>query len=149
MKSMPVESPITVRVQRAYTHAPERVFDAWLDPALLGRWMFGPAIRDEEIVRLTVDPRVGGKFSFVVRRQGAEIDHVGEYLEIDRPTRLVFTWGTADNLPGTSRVTIEIAPRDGGCELSLTHDMDRKWADYAARTEQGWRTMLEALARVG
>ena len=123
---MPVESPITVRVQRAYTHSPERVFDAWLDPALLGRWMFGPAIRDEEIVRLTVDPRVGGKFSFVVRRQGAEIDHVGEYLEIDRPTRLVFTWGTADNLPETSRVTIEIAPRDGGCELTLTHDMDRE-----------------------
>jgi uncharacterized protein YndB with AHSA1/START domain len=113
------------------------------------RWMFGPVIRDEEIVRLTVDPRVGGKFSFVVRRQGAEIDHVGEYLEIDRPTRLVFTWGTADNLPETTRVTIEIAPRDSGCELTLTHDMDRKWADYAARTEQGWRTMLEALARVG
>ena len=39
-------------------------------------------------------------------------------------------------------------PRDGGCELTLTHDMDRKWADYAARTEQGWRTMLEALALV-
>lgn len=144
---MPVESPITVRVQRAYPHAPERVFDAWLDPSVLGRWMFGPSIRDEEIVRLSVDPRVGGMFSFVVRRQGAEIDHVGQYLEIDRPARLVFTWGVAEDLPETSRVTIDIAARDGGCDLTLTHTMDAKWADYAARTESGWQMMLSALDR--
>ena len=121
----------------AYDLAPERVFDAWLDPALIGKWMFGPAVRDEEIVRLSVDARVGGSFSFLVRRQGTEIDHVGQYLEIDRPRRLVFTWGTADDLPDTSRVTIDIAGRAGGCDLTLTHEMDAKWADYKDRTEAG------------
>jgi uncharacterized protein YndB with AHSA1/START domain len=148
MTAMPADSQVTVRVQRAYDHPPERVFDAWLDPALLGRWMFGPAIRDEEIVRLSVDPHVGGSFSFVVRRQGTEIDHVGQYLEIDRPRRLVFTWGTADTLPDTSRVTIDIVKKETGCELTLTHDMDPKWAEYAERTESGWRKMLEAIERV-
>jgi uncharacterized protein YndB with AHSA1/START domain len=146
---MSVQLPLIVRVQRAYAHPPERVFDAWLDPALLERWMFGAVVRDEEIVRLSVDSRVGGKFSFMVRRQGTEIDHVGEYLEIDRPKRLVFTWGTADTLPDTSHVTIEIVPLDSGCELTLTHEMDPKWADYAARTESGWRKMLDALDKVG
>lgn len=84
---------INVRVTRRYTAPPERVFDAWLDAEMIGKWMFGPALRDEEIVRLSLDARVGGSFSFVVRRQGEEIDHMGEYLEIDRPRRLVFTWG--------------------------------------------------------
>jgi uncharacterized protein YndB with AHSA1/START domain len=144
---MSTESQVTVRVRRSYNHAPERVFDAWLDPALLTRWMFGTVVRDEEIVRVSLDPRVGGSFSFVVRRQGVEIDHVGEYLEIDRPRRLVFTWAIADNLPDTSHVTIEIVPRHGGCELTLTHDMDVKWTEYASRTESGWRTMLDALDR--
>lgn len=55
--------------------------------------MFGPAVRDEAIVRLDLAPHVGGSFSFVVRRQGEEINHVGTYLEIERRRRLVFTWG--------------------------------------------------------
>jgi uncharacterized protein YndB with AHSA1/START domain len=114
------------------------VFDAWLDSDLIGAWMFGHATPDEEVVRVSVDPRVGGSFSFLVRRNGKEIDHVGEYLEIDRPRRLVFTWAVRENLPDKSRVIIEIAPAPGGADLTLTHELDPKWADYAERTEEGW-----------
>jgi uncharacterized protein YndB with AHSA1/START domain len=124
------------------------VFDAWLDPQLIGAWMFGHATPDEEVVRIAVDPRVGGSFSFVVRRNGQEIDHVGEYLEIERPRRLVFTWAVRENLPETSRVTIEITPATGGADLTLTHELDPKWAGYAERTEEGWTKILTALARV-
>jgi uncharacterized protein YndB with AHSA1/START domain len=124
------------------------VFDAWLDSGLIGAWMFGHATPDEEVVRISVDPRVGGSFSFLVRRNGQEIDHVGEYLEIDRPRRLVFTWAVRENLPDRSRVIIEIAPAPGGADLTLTHELDPKWADYAERTEEGWTKILTALARV-
>ncbi|HEX6930173.1 MAG TPA: SRPBCC family protein, partial [Gammaproteobacteria bacterium] len=113
------EPPIEVRVTQNFNASPEQVFDAWLDPAMLERWMFGPDVRDEEIVRLSLDARAGGRFSFIVRRDGDEIDHVGEYLEIDRPRRLVFTWGIAGVSVDESRVTIDITPRDGGSELSL------------------------------
>lgn len=136
---------IEVVVTRQFAAAAERVFDAWLDAAYLERWMFGPAVRDEEIVRLSIDGRVGGKFSFLVRRQGAEIDHVGTYLEIDRPRRLVFTWGIAGESVDESRVVIEITPRAAGCELTLTHEMDSKWADYKERTQAGWSKMLDLL----
>jgi uncharacterized protein YndB with AHSA1/START domain len=57
------------RVTRRFSAAPERVFDAWLDPEMIGRWMFGPALRDEEVLRIAVDARIGGSFSFVVRRK--------------------------------------------------------------------------------
>jgi uncharacterized protein YndB with AHSA1/START domain len=136
---------IEVVVTRQFAATAERVFDAWLDAAYLERWMFGPAVRDEEIVRLSIDPRVGGKFSFLVRRQGMEIDHVGTYLEIDRPRRLVFTWGIGGESVDESRVAIEITPGAAGCELTLTHEMDSKWAEYRDRTQAGWSKMLDLL----
>ena len=139
--------PVTVRVSRRYSAPPEQVFDAWLDPAMIGRWMFGPALRDEEILRISVDARVGGAFSFLVRRDGQELDHVGKYLEIDRPRRLVFTWGVNQDSGDSSRVTVEIEPDDsGGSELTLVHELDPAWAEYAKRTEEGWAKMLGVLA---
>lgn len=137
---------VTVRVTRHFSASAEQVFDAWLDPELIGRWMFGPNLRDEEVVRIELDPRVGGKFSFVVRRQGEEIDHVGEYLEIDRPRRLVFTWGVRKDLPDSSRVIIDIVPLETGAELALTHELHPDWADFASRTEAGWTKILAAIA---
>lgn len=127
--------------------SPERVFDAWIDPALLGRWMFGPAIRDEEIVRLVTDPRVGGEFSFVVRRDGVELDHVGRYLELDRPRRLAFTWAVAPVADGESRIEVDIRETAPGIsEVTVTHHLLPDWAPQAARIEEGWGRMLGTLA---
>ncbi len=133
------------RVTRRFDASPERVFDAWLDPTLIGTWMFGPNVRDEEVVRVTVDPRVGGSFSFVVRREGQEIDHIGTYLEIDRPRRLAFTWGVAQDVTDMSRVTIDIVPLDTGSELTLTHELHPDWADFADRAAGSWSRMLDRL----
>jgi len=138
-------SPVYARVTQTFTAAPERVFDAWLDVGMIGQFMFGVKLRDEEIVRLTIDGRVGGRFSFVVRRQGQEIDHIGRYLEIDRPRRLMFTWAVAPDPEDSSRVVIEIRPSGAGCELTLMHEMDPRWADFKDRVTESWKKMLGAL----
>lgn len=138
---------VQVTASRFFNASPERVFDAWLVPRTLGMWMFGPRVRDEKVVRLDVDPRVGGRFSLKVERNGQVVDHVGQYLEMERPHRLVFTWavkGESDDAP--SRVHIDIAASGGGCMLTLVHVMDAKWADYTERTQAGWNTMLDALS---
>ena len=142
---MNVGANALVRVNHRFPASAAAVFDAWLDPELIGKWMFGPAVRDEQVVRMLIDPRVGGAFSFVVRRQGKEINHLGEYLTIERPHRLVFTWTTADSLPATSRVTIEILSLENQCELTLTHEIQPEWLDYATRIEESWSTMLNVL----
>ena len=142
-----MSQPVHAIVMHRFEASAARVFDAWFDPVWLGRWMFGPGVRDERIVRLALDARVGGKFSFVVNRQGAEIDHVGEYLEIDRPRLLVFTWATRDSLPETSRVIVEITPREIGCDLKLTHLMGANWSAYVDRAADAWSKMLDALER--
>ena len=146
---MTTRAPVQARVTHRFTASPERVFDAWLDPERIGRWMFGRLLRDEEVVRITLDARVGGRFSFVVRRGGEELDHVGHYLEIDRPRRLVFTWTVAPEPEEGSRVVIEIVPVDEpkgrGCVLTLTHELPAEWADYLDRTRDAWAKMLGVL----
>jgi uncharacterized protein YndB with AHSA1/START domain len=142
-----MSQPVHAIVLHRFAVSAEKVFDAWFDPISLGRWMFGPNVRDERVVRLSVDPRVGGKFSFVVNRGGQEIDHVGEYLELERPRLLVFTWATRDTLPQTSRVIVEITARDQGCDVKLTHVMGANWSAFVDKAAEGWSKMLDALER--
>jgi len=137
--------PLKVVVTHSFSASPERVFDAWLDPEMIGKWMFSPALLQQEVVSITLDPRVGGSFSFVVRRQGKEIDHIGKYLEIDRPRRLVFTWGIRQDSGDSSRVMVDIVAQATGSELTLTHELDPAWADYESRTRDSWAKMLQVL----
>jgi uncharacterized protein YndB with AHSA1/START domain len=139
---------VHARVIRQFPASSEWIFDAWLTQKLVATWMFGPAVRNEEIVSILLDPRVGGAFSFVVLRDGRRIDHIGRYLEIERPTRLSFTWGVKQGGADNSRVTIDIAARENGCELALVHQMPQQWADYVGRVEESWTKMLDVLASV-
>ena len=70
---------------------------------MIARFMFGPLLREEEILHIRNDPRVGGEFSYKVRRGDDEIDHVGTFLELDPPKRIVFTWTIAPEKDGSDR----------------------------------------------
>ena len=133
-----------VSAKRSFAVSAERIYDAWLNPEIIGQWMFGSAVRSEQIVRLVVEVRVGGSFSFVVRRKGTEIDHVGTYLTLDRPNRLVFTWGIREGDSG--RVSVEIIDRGAGCDLILNHELHPDWSDSAGRADPGWTKMLKVLS---
>lgn len=146
---MSVKLPVHATVTGLFSVPPERVFDAFLDTKMIGRFMFGPEVRDEEIVSLTNKPGVGGTFSYIVRRQGKEIDHTGEYIEIDRPRHLVFTWTIRGESSGDeSRVVIDIAPIIDGCELTLTHEMSAEWTDFVEKSRQAWGKMIDRLTEV-
>jgi uncharacterized protein YndB with AHSA1/START domain len=132
----------TVIVERRLAASPEAVFDAWLDPEGLGQWLFRtPA---GQLERVEVDPRVGGGFRVDERREDGVAEHFGEYVELDRPCRLAFDFWTSFSAERT-RVTIDIAPADGGALLTLTHD--GVWPDWADKTRMGWTMILDGLAR--
>jgi len=137
-----MSSETKVRVTRQFNASPERVFDAWLDPDRAGKWLF--ATPTGEMVRVEIDARVGGSFVFVDRRDGDDVEHTGEYLEIDRPRRLVFTFRVPKYSQESTRVIIDIVPREGGCELTLTHE--NVPPDYLSRNEAGWTRILDMLA---
>lgn len=134
-------SKVTLSVTHRFAAAAERVFDAWLDPKTAGKWLF--ATETGTITKVDIDPRVRGRFS-IIRREADDIEHVGEYLEIDRPQRLVFTFGVPKFSSEMTRVTIEIVPLANGCELTLTHE--GVLPDYGERTRQGWDMILDNLA---
>lgn len=79
-----------LRMTRHFDAAPERVFDAWLDPEMARQWLF--ASPKDESYAWEADPRVGGTYRITVRRDGQDYTGLGEYLEIERPRRLVFTF---------------------------------------------------------
>ena len=136
------ESTTVVRVNRRYEAPALRVFDAWLDPSRAGKWFF--ATPTGVMVRAEIDARVGGRFCFVDQRDGVDVEHVGEYLEIDRPRRLVFMFGVPQFSPGFTRVSVDIVASGSGCELTLSHE--GVLPDYTSQTKQGWTGILEGLA---
>ena len=132
----------TLSVTRRFDAQAERVFHAWLDPATAGRWLFSTPGGD--MVKVEIDARVGGRFIFVDRRGGVDVEHVGEYLAIDRPHRLAFTFAVPTYSSVYTQVTIELEPAGNGCLLTLTQaGVLPEWAD---RTREGWTGILDHLA---
>ena len=131
----------TIRVVRRFSAPAERVFRAWLDPEVAGRWLFATAW--QPMTDVDIDPRVGGAFRFAEARDRARTEHTGEYVEIVPHRRLVFTLAGADRPRAVTRVTVEMNPLKAGCELVLTHD-DVPPAD-ADRIEARWTGVLYGL----
>ena len=139
-------NPTIARVSHTFSASAERVYDAWLDPATAGKWLF--ATPDGEMVRVEIDPRVGGGFFITERRDGEDVEHVGVFLELTRPRRTVFTLQVPKYSQDRDRVTVEIAQRGTGCDLTITHEMSPELpADTKQMAERGWSGVLAGLAR--
>jgi uncharacterized protein YndB with AHSA1/START domain len=132
---------MNVRVTQRYSGPPERVFDAWLDPAKAGKWLFATAWRPMSCV--DIHARNGGSFRLSDSR-GAE--YTGQYIEVARPRRLVFTLAMENSPRVVTRVTVKIEPLRSGSKLSLVHEDVP--VDQASRIENRWTGMLYGLGEM-
>jgi len=140
-----VSDPVEIRVEKRFRHPPERVFDAFLDPARVGDWLF--ATPGGTMEKTDYDPRPGGSFA-VFERRGADLArHFGRFVEIERPARVVFDFWVDEAPDEPTRVTVTFAAEGDGCRVILAHDLAAAWASYADRTATGWRMILDGLAR--
>ncbi len=81
---------------------------------------------------------------------GRRLKVSGEVTRVDPPRAVGFTWGwhdPEDKRGPESRVEIELAVRDGGTELILTHS-GLADDDVAAAHRRGWTSSLGKLERV-
>jgi uncharacterized protein YndB with AHSA1/START domain len=139
----PDETAEVLVVRRVLPVARERVFDAWLDAASLARWM-RPGDTTDAVVE--VDPRVGGRFRIDMRQGHAGNEHWGEYLAIEPPSLLSFTWHSAHTDHRPTVVTVELLASGSGTELILTHR--RLPARMLDAHRGGWTDILGALEAV-
>jgi uncharacterized protein YndB with AHSA1/START domain len=137
------EERTTVRLTRRFDRPPARVFQAWTDPAKVQAWAASPD-SGEALVRVELNPRVGRSFALVVRRAGEEVRHSGEYIEVVKPRRLVFTWVVAAVSKETTLVSIDLQAVWSGTDLTLKHE--RVLPAERTRTEARWAGILDTIA---
>jgi uncharacterized protein YndB with AHSA1/START domain len=135
-----------VRVTHRFAASPERVFNAWLDPATAGKFLF--ATPTGTMVKVQIESRPGGRYEIVERRGNEEVAHIGEYLEIERPTRLVFTLSVPRYSQNVDRITIVISPLPDGCLLAFADQMAPGTEDHVERATNGWATILASLEKI-
>lgn len=136
-------APVLV-VRRQIAVSRERVFEAWLDSESLAHWMRPGNVTHATV---TVDPRVGGGFRIVMEgTDGGDYEHRGEYLAIEPPSLLSFTWISRATDYQPTVVTIEFHDRGSGTELVLTH---RRLAPKAIEGHRkGWTDIVRLLDEV-
>lgn len=123
---------------------PEVVFDEWLDTEALADWM---CPRPSRCVAITVEPRVGGLVRFDVDTEGSLVLITGQFLEIDRPNRLRFTWSHSGWADPTITSIVDVAFEPVGDEetlMSIEHSLVPPEAieDH----NRGWTVTAEQLA---
>jgi len=129
---------ITVDREVAIAASPETVWELLTDPDQAPRWMGQAA---------TFDLRPGGAYRVeVIPGHTAS----GEFVEIDPPRRLVYTWGwetgSGGSVPsGSTTVEFELVPDGDGTLLRFRH-RDLPSAEAAASHAHGWDHYLERLA---
>jgi len=137
---------LTVNINKIINAPIEKVFDAWLNPKMLSKFMMGmPGMAETDV---EIDAREGGYFTFIMHLGDEKIPHTGKYLEISRPDKLVFTWESQYSVVDNSTVTLNFTMIDDNkTNISLSHV---KFINEEARSahEGGWGYILDKLNEV-
>jgi uncharacterized protein YndB with AHSA1/START domain len=129
-----------IEIRRRLPAPAAEVFRWWTEADRLCEWMSPVGT-----VEAQVDLRVGGALRIVMRGEGTVIEHFGEYIEIDPPRRLVFTWVSPFTGAEPSLVTLELEPEGADAtRLLLVHS--RLPESVAKSHRDGWGTMLDRLS---
>lgn len=128
-----------VRVEKLFRHPRERVFDAFLDPAWVGEWLYATPSGAMEHVLYEPWPR--GRIEIFERRGGDLAEHHGAFVEIDRPRRIVFETKYSDDPPVL--VTVTFSDHGDGCRVVLEHTLPPEWAHFVEGASKGWTMILD------
>lgn len=123
------------------------VFRACTEPEELARW-WGP--RGFTTPAIEIDLRVGGRYRFAMQPPAGDLFHLtGEFLEVDPPSRLVYTFVWEPPGPDDRETVVRLTFRgvDGSTQVDFTPGV---FATEALRAlhEQGWTDSFERLGEL-
>lgn len=128
-----------VELERRIAATPEIVFSYFTDPARYQLW---------QGIDVELDPRPGGVYRVTQNETG--VVSRGEFVEIDPPRRLVFSWGWEGVdalLPGESTVEVDFVPDGDGTIVRLRHS-GLPTESACDLHSYGWTVGLDALVVV-
>lgn len=135
---------LSLRVSRTIRAPIETVYNAWLDPSMLAKFMLpGEGM---SVPRAETDAREGGRFSIIMADGDQQLPHGGEYLKLDPFSNITFTWESPFSVEG-STVTLTFTEVDVGTRVEL---VQVKFLEEESRVshEQGWAAILAQLDTV-
>lgn len=133
----------SARVERVLPARPETVYDAWLDERSLREFMCPAPGRATEVA---VDARIGGSIRVVMTFPDGKSEITGEFVALDRPERVSFTWrADTDRDVSESVVTVLLAPH-GEDQTHMTIIHSRQPPPLVSRYRAGWTSVADRLA---
>jgi uncharacterized protein YndB with AHSA1/START domain len=148
-------STTTLKMVRTFEVTPERVFEAWLNTEMMRKWFF--TLEGTNKVAKN-NPQVGGTWEIVDHRDGKDYRAIGEYIEIDSPRKLVFTFKMPQFSETVDTITVELNDLQNGCEMTFTQniivpheenwiksDIEKALGEYHDGSEHGWNLMFMGL----
>jgi uncharacterized protein YndB with AHSA1/START domain len=134
----------SLTLKRRFAAPPQKVFSAWIDPEKVKRWM-GPG--EIKAVLAEVDPRVGGRYHWVMQNPaGEQHDVSGVYREVIPNEKLVFTWAWKSSPERESLVTVTFKSDGGGTLMTVLHEQFFD-DDARDRHNQGWEGALAKMEK--
>jgi uncharacterized protein YndB with AHSA1/START domain len=131
----------TARVERVLAASRTGAYDAWLDVATLKEFICPAPGRAAEVA---VDATIGGGLRFLMSFPDAQIEVTGEFLILDRPECISFTWRCSDTGDLESIVTVYFAPRGAdGTLMTIVHS--KQPSALVPKHQAGWSSVAEQL----
>ena len=127
----------SVTLERTYPASAEQIWRAWTDTDVLRRW-YGCS-PDQLWTIHEWDVQLGGGLRVSMDFDGVPFEVHGEFLEVDRPHRLRFSFGDEQV------ITVTISDRDSGAVVTVFHD-GLPTDEMRGIVTDGWTSSLTGLA---
>lgn len=134
----PLDQP-SLRFERQFDVAPETVFDTLTNPKLMEIWWGSN-------VEFDIDLRLDGKWTIIRRENDDEYLATGVYLDVDRPSRLRYTYAMPQFSPNSDTITIQIEETDSGCSVTfeqagddIAEELNELAQGDISASEAGWQ----------
>jgi len=132
-----------VHLTRTLDAPRDEVWRMWTDPEEFAAW-YGPAGAAVRVTQWNLHPGGARQISMDVETPGGAMTmrFIGEFVELRKPERLVYTEAMADQPHPATRVDVRFHEDDGHTTLELTHD----GIPAGSPGEAGWAHALDVLA---
>jgi uncharacterized protein YndB with AHSA1/START domain len=138
---------LTLHLERILPAPRPLVFRAQTEPDLLAEW-WGPAGFSAPTIEL--DLRVGSAYRIAMQPPDGDLFYLsGEFVEVDPPNRLAYTfrWEDPDPDDRETIVTFSLDDRGGSTQVSVDQGVFATEARRALH-DQGWTESLDRLQRL-